>query len=88
MASYKNPWHNSRNVDSRPAFTTDAKPVEYRGFLIYQRIPGSFEAVRDGVCATMRAGLSGAKYAIDLFHDDPTDWQAERMAASLAGSVP
>ena len=84
-ASYINPWHKQESgSDSAPMFTTDAKPVEYRGFLIYRRLPASFEVVKDGICLTQRAGLTGAKWAIDNLLDNPGDYWAQRMAGYLA----
>jgi len=64
MAKYKNPWHDG--INSGPAyFETDIKPIKYRDFLIYHRI--AYDVVKDGVCLTQMAGLSGAKSRIDLF---------------------
>ncbi|CAD1792709.1 hypothetical protein AE929_09600 [Xanthomonas arboricola] len=85
-ATYLNPWHGKVALSSEctPTFTTDSKPKQHRGFLIYQRVPGSFEVVKDGVCLTQRAGLHGALWAIDNLIDNPNDWQAQRMAGYLA----
>lgn len=87
-ATYLNPWHDPRVIDSKPIFTTDVKPTEYRGLLIFHRLPGSFEVVKAGVCLTQRAGMSGACRAIDLLLDEPGHWEAERMAEYLALAVP
>lgn len=85
MASYINPWHKSGAAEyGGPTYTTDAKPKEYRGFLLYQRIPPSVDVVRNGVCVSQRAGKSGGMAVIDAFWDDPADWQSERMAGYLA----
>lgn len=47
-------------------YSTDAKPVLYRDYLIYQRIAGHvWDVVKDGACITQLAGLNGAKRAID-----------------------
>lgn len=88
-ASYLNPWAEALR-DGERVFKTDVKPTEYRGFLIYQRIPKSFEVVKDGVCLTQRAGLSGAKRAIDNLLDNPDDYWAQRMAGymGLSQAVP
>lgn len=52
MHRYKNPWH-----PYGPEFyETDAKPMIYRGYEVYQRIPGEgVDVVKDGVCVTQRA---------------------------------
>lgn len=66
MAKYKNPFYSPNYQNSTPVIQTDAKPIEYNGYLIYERIKGGcFDVVKDGVCLTMRAGLNGAKRAID-----------------------
>lgn len=66
MATYTNPWHRPRQPMYGPAkFDTDAKPVEYRGHLIYQRLPQCFDVVRDGGCIAQRAGIRGARAAVD-----------------------
>lgn len=67
MATYKNPWHKPTKPEYGPAmYSTDVKPVEYRGYLIYQRIHGHvWDVVKDGVCITQRAGPNGARRFID-----------------------
>lgn len=66
MAKYKNPFHSPKNMDSKPVITTDAKPIKYKGYLIYERIKGvCFDIVKNGICVCMRAGINGAKQAID-----------------------
>lgn len=67
MAQYKNPWHRpGRPEYGPPAYQTDATPEEYRGFLIYNRIPRHcWDVVRGGECITQRAGPNGARRAID-----------------------
>lgn len=63
---YKNPFYSPKIMDSKPIIETDATPVKYKGFLIYERIKGvCFDIVKDGVCVSMYAGLNGAKGAID-----------------------
>ena len=66
-ATYRNPWHKPGNPSYGPAeYQTDAKPVQYGGCLIYQRIPGHcWDVVKDGVCLTQRAGPRGARDYID-----------------------
>lgn len=66
-ASYANPWHDPSASKYGPAeYETDVTPMEYRGYLIYERIPGQcWDVVLDGVCMTQRAGLRGAKQYVD-----------------------
>jgi len=41
MTTYRNPWHEPHDAKYGPAFfSTEARAVEYRGFLIYERIKG------------------------------------------------
>lgn len=67
MTTYRNPWHHPAHPQQGPReYTTDARPVAYRGYLIYPRIPGVvWDVVKGGECVTQRAGLSGAKAFID-----------------------
>lgn len=58
--TYKNPWCNGGKCGPE-FYTTEATPREYRGYLIYHRIPGGpgygcWDIVKDGVCITQRAG--------------------------------
>lgn len=61
--TYRNTFHNPHDPQYGPReYTTDAVPVEYCGFLIFERIPGKvWDVVRNGECITQRAGLQGAK---------------------------
>lgn len=65
--TYRNPWHHPRQPMYGPAnYETDVKPVEYRGFLIFQRIEGHvWDVVKDGVCQSQLAGPNGARRYID-----------------------
>lgn len=71
MAEYKNPWHNPRQDMDGPAFfQTEAKPKEYRGYLIYNRIEGPigrgvWDIVKDRACVSQRAGPNGARRKVD-----------------------
>lgn len=66
MAKYKNPFYSPKIMDSKPVIETDAKPLQYKGYFIYERIKGiCFDIVKKGVCVGMYAGLNGAKRAID-----------------------
>jgi len=66
-SEYKNPWHKPGKPEYGPVmYSTEVKPVEYRGYLIYERISGSvWDVVKDGVCVTQMAGPRGARQAID-----------------------
>jgi hypothetical protein len=67
MTEYKNPWHKPLNAIYGPAkYLTETIPQEYRGYLIYERIPGNcWDVVKNGECITQLAGPNGAKRAID-----------------------
>lgn len=65
-ATYANPWHKPHRPEYGPAvFETDARPVAYRGHLIYRRLPNCWDVVSDGVCVGMRAGPAGARRCVD-----------------------
>jgi hypothetical protein len=75
-ATYRNPWHKSNGTQGPQFYETEAKPLEYAGCLIYERIRGAcWDVVRDGVCLHQRAGLNGAKAAAEMAreHDYPTE---------------
>jgi hypothetical protein len=66
MARYKNPFYSPKYDNSKPIIQTDAKPIGYKGYLIYERIKGiCFDIVKDGACVGMYAGINGAKEAVD-----------------------
>lgn len=67
MTTYSNPVHKPLKPEYGPAiYSTDAKPAEYRGYLIFQRIKGAvWDVVRDGVCVSQMAGPNGARTAVD-----------------------
>lgn len=84
MTHYKNPWHTPLDSTYGPKFyTTDALPKEYRGFLIYQRLPRVFDVVKDNICVAQLAGARGARERIDLILDEPTNWWAQRSLQYL-----
>lgn len=64
---YINPWHHPNRTDYGPShFTTEALPTAYSGFQIFQRIEGHvWDVVKNGRCVAQRAGINGAKRAID-----------------------
>lgn len=54
-------------------YSTEVKPKEYKGHLIYERIAGSvWDVVKDGVCLTQRAGPNGARQYIDGLQEHAT----------------
>jgi hypothetical protein len=66
QAVYKNSFYSPEHKGELPEFTTDATPIDYKGFQIYQYIKGSvWHTVKDGVCIAMNAGPNGAKRRID-----------------------
>lgn len=73
LARYKNPWHKpfAQFTNGPEFFETDKSPKEYGGFLIYERIPGKCrDVVKDGECVAQRAGMTGAKQAIDQINNN------------------
>jgi hypothetical protein len=83
-AKYKNPWYDPTHGHDPAVYITDVKPVEYRGYKIYQRMKGvCWDVVKDGVCIGQRCGKSGAISLIDLIHDKPKDFWAERALGFL-----
>ena len=75
MTSYINAFHRKDNPYKSVGpehFTTDATPVDYRGFKIYARVPtagkfkyGEIDAVMGGVCVMISCTVDGAKTRID-----------------------
>ncbi len=66
MTTYRNPVHRRHDPMYGPEFyQTDAKPVTYKGHLIYHRTELVWDVVLDGVCLTNRAGPNGARRFID-----------------------
>lgn len=87
MATYKNPWHQEYKQEYGPKmYSTDAKPVEYRGYQIFRRI--AFDVVKDGVCVGCYHGMSGAKEFVDKLHGEGdaelVKFAQERVADYLA----
>ncbi len=76
ITTYKNSFHVKHNATYGPAeYTTDAKPTEYKGYLIYERIKGSvWDIVKDGTCIHQMAGLNGAKSHIDEMTAPKNAW--------------
>lgn len=70
-AQYKNPWHKQRDIYSGPEiFTTEAKPKEYKGYLIYHVKKDQYDVVKDGVCVSQLAGPNGAIRKIDQLTEE------------------
>ncbi len=66
MTTYRNTWHKPKDAKYGPEFyETSARPVEYRGFLIYHRQETVYDIVVEGVCVGQYAGPNGARRAID-----------------------
>lgn len=88
---YKNTWHNPNNRNSKEFFDTDAKPVYYKGYNIFRRLPECYDIVKDGVCIHQRAGLNGAKRTIDRLTFQPRTWddiiEEQREQRALIESI-
>jgi len=72
LTTYKNPW--VKKGLGPIEYATDAAPEEYKGYLIYCRPDATtgipvWDVVLGGVCVTQRAGINGAKRAIDAFEE-------------------
>lgn len=66
MAKYRNSFYNELNRDSKMFIETNAKPVLYKGYLIYESAPKTqFDVVLNDICIALRAGINGAKSYID-----------------------
>lgn len=67
MPRYRNPFHRPPGLTSGPEFyETQVKPVEYRGYLIYERIKTVlFDVVKNNVLLTTRRELEDAQLAVD-----------------------
>lgn len=66
---YKNPWYLVRK-GSGPEYyenDSDSEPELYKGYQIFTRQEHGpiFDVVLEGICVTQRAGINGAKRAID-----------------------
>lgn len=89
MHKYRNPWHRPGVRGTGPEiYSTPATPKKYRGFLIFSRVPRVWDVVKDSVCIGQRAGVNGAKRLIDLIHDDPDNFWAQRAMDDLRRHAP
>lgn len=79
MTTYRNTWFQPNCKDYGPAeYQTEAKPVAYRGYLIYERIQFHvWDVVKDGACVKQMAGPRGARWAIDALLDVKHDEQPQ-----------
>ncbi len=74
MNEYRNPWHAPNGAYGPPTYRTDAKPVALGKYVRYQRIPGAYDFVFNGVCFAQRAGpateaeIDADRYAQDNLH--------------------
>ena len=75
-SAYRNSFYNKNYSDSREIIETEAKPIEYKGYLLYHRIKGVVvDLVKNGVCVGMCQTFEGAKRRIDLHIKNPqNDW--------------
>lgn len=67
VSTYKNPWHKPNNpiLYGPEYYTTDAKPQDYKGYLIYERITGNvWDVVKDGVFCDLNSVEDYAKKAL------------------------
>ncbi len=79
MNYYRNPWHRAGHYEYGPAvYECSAKPIAYRGYLIYHRI--AFDVVLGDLCVGQYHGLNGAKRFVDMLLDGKGEvaefWQA------------
>lgn len=90
MAEYRNSFWSRGSLDPQ-VYKTEARPQEYRGYLIYHRIQCCWDVVKDGRTVGQYAGQSGAKRFIDMLHGegDPelVAFHKERTAEVLAPSM-
>lgn len=86
MTEYRNSFYHPTQGHDPEIYRTEVKPVEYRGYLIYQRIKGRcWDVVRDGVCIGQYAGKSGATGFIDRLTDGgASEWELEKAARAAA----
>lgn len=84
MNEYRNSFYHPLHSLDPEIYQTEAKPVEYRGYLLYQRIKGRcWDVVRGGVCVGQYVGKSGATGFIDrLLDGGATEWEMEKAQAA------
>jgi hypothetical protein len=69
VAEYTNTFWSTGSLDPR-VYRTEAKPKEYRGFLLYKRLECCWDVVKDGACVGQYAGRSGAERFVDMLHGE------------------
>lgn len=92
MTTYRNAFHRDGLIGETygpEVYSTDVKPVEHRGFLIYQRISdrrggfgGVADTVIDGLCIMNSVTVEGAKGRINRMLDG--DEYEQRAVALMA----
>lgn len=101
-AKYRNGFYNAGNPYKSVGpehYTTDAEPHEYRGFLIYERMPtagkfkyGEIDTVIGGLCIMTSCTVTGAKYRIDQLlaenGEDRARAKMQREGISTPGKQP
>lgn len=66
MTRYRNPHHNPRYPKYGPEFyETDVRPVEYRGYLIFNRFGCVFDVVVNSILVGTIAGEGAARRIVD-----------------------
>lgn len=91
ISTYRNPWYRP-DKDDPEIYRTEAKPVEHRGCLLFQRLPGRcWDAVKDGVCFSQMTTREGAARSVDLLLDgvpagSPDEFWRDRMVRVLSPS--
>lgn len=67
ITTYRNSFHkpDARGLYGPEFYVTDEPPSEYRGYLIYRRLPNVYDVVKDDVCVGMYAGPNGARRYVD-----------------------
>jgi hypothetical protein len=74
MATYRNPWFKSDRHNGPEFFSTNARPVEYAGYALFEVIKGKpgrsqWDITKDGVCVSQRASRDGAKGWVDILNN-------------------
>ena len=98
MTTYRNSFHlsNPHKSIGPEVFNTDATPEEYRGFLIYSRIPttsgkiryGEIDAVIGGACVMISCTVQGARYRIDKLLSNDGEDRARRYMSLNGIAIP
>lgn len=65
MHSYTNHFHSANYQGSAPIITTNARPAEYRGHLIFKIHDQHYDVVCEGVLVGQYAGPNGARRFVD-----------------------